>query len=202
VAILYIETNFLMSIATGREAEAIMLLRDLSSSVQLVIPSICYMESLSALEDELKRQNYFKEQLSRQISETKRDVTSEQVASLSFHLEESLIYYRHRIDEIKFRLREAIYMLSQNAEMIVLNTEIIEASLNTTIIEKDPTDNLILHCILSHARLRPTETKAFLSGNVKEFRKLPEVQEALREAGITKYFSRTEDCIGWLQSQS
>jgi len=202
VAILYIETNFLMSIVTGREAEAIMLLRDLSSSVQLVIPSICYMESLSALGDELKRQNYFKEQLSRQISETKRDVTSEQVASLSFHLEESLIYYRNRIDEIKFRLREAIYMLSRNAEMIVLNTEIIEASLNTTIIGKDPTDNLILHCILSHARLRPTETKVFLSGNVKEFRKLPEVQDALREAGITKYFSRTEDFLGWLQSQS
>jgi len=191
-----------MSIATGREAEAIMLLRDLLSSVQLVIPSICYMESLSALEDELKRQNYFKEQLSRQISETKRDVTSEQVASLSFHLEESLIYYRNRIGEIKFRLREAIYMLSQKAEMIVLNTEIIEASLNTTIIGKDPTDNLILHCILSHARLRPTETKVFLSGNVKEFRKLPEVQEALLEAGITKYFSRTEDFLGWLQSQS
>ena len=191
-----------MSIATGREAEAIMLLRDLSSSVQLVIPSICYMESLSALEDELKRQNYFKEQLSRQISETKRDVTSEQVASLSFHLEESLIYYRNRIDEIKFRLREAIYMLSQKAEMIVLNTEIIEASLNTTIVGKDPTDNLILHCILSHARLRPTETKVFLSGNVKEFRKLPEVQDALLEAGITKYFSRTEDFLGWLQSQS
>ncbi|WP_445175046.1 PIN domain-containing protein [Microcoleus sp.] len=191
-----------MSIATGREAEAIMLLRDLSSSVQLVIPSICYMESLSALEDELKRQNYFKEQLSHQISETKRDVTSEQVASLSFHLEESLIYYRNRIDEIKFRLREAIYMLSQKAEMIVLNTEIIEASLNTTIIGKDPTDNLILHCILSHAPLRPTETKVFLSGNVKEFRKLPEVQDALLEAGITKYFSRTEDFLGWLQSQS
>ena len=202
MAILYIETNFLMSIATGREAEAIMLLRDLSSSVQLVIPSICYMESLSALEDELKRQNYFKEQLSRQISETKRDVTSEQVASLSFHLEESLIYYRNRIDEIKFRLREAIYMLSRNAEMIVLNTEIIEASLNTTIIGKDPTDNLILHCILSHARLRPTETKVFLSGNVKEFRQIPEVQDAFREVRITKYFSRTEDFNRWLQSQS
>ena len=202
MAILYIETNFLMSIATGREAEAIMLLRDLLSSVQLVIPSICYMESLSALEDEVKRHNKFKEQLSRQISETKRDVTSEQVASLSFHLEESLIYYRNRIDEIKFRLREAIYIVSQKAEMIVLNTEIIEASLNTTIIGKDPTDNLILHCILSHARLRPTETKVFLSGNVKEFRKLPEVQDALLEAGITKYFSRTEDFLGWLQSQS
>ncbi len=56
------------------------------------------MEALSALEDELKRQNSFKEQLSRQVSETKRDVTSEKVASLSFHLEESLVYYLERID--------------------------------------------------------------------------------------------------------
>ncbi|MEG4516043.1 MULTISPECIES: PIN domain-containing protein [unclassified Microcoleus] len=190
-----------MSITTGREAEAIMLLRDLSSSVQLVIPSIGYMEALSALEDELKRQNSFGQQLSRQVSETKRDVTSEYATSLYFHLEESLVYYGYRIDEIKFRLREAISLMSRNAEMIALNPEIIEASLNETLIEKDPTDNLILHCILSHARSHSTETKVFLSGNVKEFG-IPEVQDILREAGITKYFSVTKNFLGWLQSQS
>jgi PIN domain len=201
VVIVYIETNFLMSIATGREAEAMMLLRDLSSSVQLVIPSICYMEALSALEDELKRQNSFGQQLNRQISETKRDVTSEHAASLSFQLEESFILSRYRVGEIKSRLREAISLMSRNAEMIVLNPEIVGASLNETLIEKDPTDNLILHCILSHARSHSTETKVFLSGNVKEFG-IPEVQNTLREAGITKYFSVTKNFLGWLQSQS
>jgi rRNA-processing protein FCF1 len=201
VAIIYIETNFLMSITTGREAEAIMLLRDLSSSVKLAIPSICYMEALSALEDELKRQNYFKEQLTRQVSETKRDVTSEHAASLSLYLEESLISYRYRVGEIKSRLREAISLMSRNSEMIALNPEIVESSLNETLIEKDPTDNLILHCILSHARSHSTETKVFLSGNVKEFG-IPEVQDVLREAGITKYFSVTKNFLGWLQSQS
>ncbi|MEG4854923.1 PIN domain-containing protein [Microcoleus sp. B5-D4] len=190
-----------MSITTGREAEAIMLLRDLSSSVKLVIPSICYMEALSALEDELKRQNYFKEQLTRQVSERKRDVTSEHAASLSLYLEESLISYRYRVGEIKSRLREAISLMSRNSEMIALNPEIVESSLNETLIEKDPTDNLILHCILSHARSHSTETKVFLSGNVKEFG-LPEVQDVLREAGITKYFSVTKNFLGWLQSQS
>jgi rRNA-processing protein FCF1 len=201
VAIIYIETNFLMSITTGREAEAIMLLRDLSSSVKLVIPSICYMEALSALEDELKRQNSFGQQLTRQISETKRDLTSEHAASLSVYLEESLISYRYRVGEIKSRLREAISLMSRNAEMIALNPEIVGASLNETLIEKDPTDNLILHCILSHARSHSTETKVFLSGNVKEFG-IPEVQDVLREAGITKYFSATKNFLGWLQSQS
>ena len=201
MAIVYIETNFLMSITTGREAEAIMLLRDLSSSVELVIPSICYRSALSALEDELKRQNSFGQQLSRQVSETKRDVTSEYAASLSFHLEESFIYYGYRVGEIKSRLREAISLMSRNSEMIALNPEIIEASLNATLIEKDPTDNLILHCILSHARSHSTETKVFLSGNFKEFG-LPEVQDVLLEAGITKYFSVTKNFLGWLQSQS
>ncbi len=201
MAIVYIETNFLMTITTGREAEAIMLLRDLSSSVQLVIPSICYMEALSALEDELKRQNSFGQQLSRQISETKRDVTSEHTASLSFHLEESFILSRYRVGEIKSRLREAISLMSRNSEMIALNPEIVAASLNETLIEKDPTDNLILHCILSHARSHSTATKVFLSGNVKEFG-LSEVQNTLREAGITKYFSVTKNFLGWLQSQS
>ena len=201
MAIVYIETNFLMSIATGRDPDAIMLLRDLSSSVQLVIPSVCYMEAWSAFEDELKRQNSFKEQLSRQSSETKRDVTSEYAASLHFHLEKSLLYYLERIDEIELRLREAISLMSENAEMIVLNPEIIQASLNATLIEKDPTDNLILHCILSHARSHSTETKVFLSGNFKEFG-IPAVQDILLEAGITKYFSVTKNFLGWLQSQS
>ncbi|MEG4799381.1 PIN domain-containing protein [Microcoleus sp. ARI1-B5] len=190
-----------MSIATGREAEAIMLLRDLSSSVQLVIPSVCYMEAWSAFEDELKRQNSFGQQLSRQVSETKRDVTSEYAASLFFHLEESLLYYLERVNEVELRLREAISLMSINAEMIALNPEIVQASLNETLIEKDPTDNLILQCILSHARSHSTETKVFLSGNVKEFG-IPTVQDVLREAGITKYFSVTKNFLGWLQSQS
>ena len=43
--------------------------------------------------------------------------------------------------------------------------------------------------------------KAFLSNNKKEFGK-PEVQDALPEAGIIKYFSHTQDFLGWLQSQS
>ena len=33
----------------------------------------------------------------------------------------------------------------------------------------DPTDNLILYCILAHARSHPPSRKAFLSGNSKDF---------------------------------
>ncbi|MEG3897555.1 MULTISPECIES: PIN domain-containing protein [unclassified Microcoleus] len=191
-----------MSIATGRDPQASTLLRQTPASVQLTIPSICYMESFSALEDEVKRHNYFKQQLDNQISEANRDLTSQHAQSLFLNLGQSRTDYERRLDDIDLRLRESIEQLSQNAEMIALTANMIQQSLNTIIIKKDPTDNLILHCILIHARLHPTETKVFLSGNVREFRKLPEVQDALQQAGVTKYFSRTEDFIGWLQSQS
>ena len=191
-----------MSIATGRDPQATTLLRQIPASVQLTIPSICYMESFSALEDEVKRHNNFKQQLEKKITEVDRDLTWQDARDLFLQLGQCKIDYERRRNDIELRLRESIEQLSQNAEMIDLTANIIQESLNVTIIGKDPTDNLILHCILSHARLRPTETKVFLSGNAKEFRKLPEVQDALREAGITKYFSRTEDFLGWLQSQS
>jgi hypothetical protein len=41
-----------MSICTGRDSLATTLLQNTPSSVQLVMPSICLMESLSALEKE------------------------------------------------------------------------------------------------------------------------------------------------------
>ena len=161
MVILYIETNFLMSIATGRDPQSSTLLRQMPASVQLTIPSICYMESFSALEDEVKRHNYFKQQLENQISEAKRDLTSQYARSLFLKLGQSKIDYERRLDDIDLRLRESIEQLSQNAEMIDLTDNIIQESLNNIIIAKDPTDNLILHCILSHARLRPQKPKYF-----------------------------------------
>ncbi len=43
----YCETNFLMSIATGRDPQAGTLLSAAPPSVCLVIPSVCSMEALS-----------------------------------------------------------------------------------------------------------------------------------------------------------
>jgi len=65
-----------MSIATGRDPQAYNLLSTPPSSVRIAIPSICCMEALSALEDELKRRNRFENDLNLQISQLRRDVTS------------------------------------------------------------------------------------------------------------------------------
>lgn len=201
MAILYIETNFLMSIATGRDPDANNLLLNIPTSVNIAIPDICCMEALSALEDEIGRRNRFVGEMEKQISQLKRDQTSPSAQSLVFHLEEALTENEGLLNDINARLFTALDLLATKIEMIQLTADILRESLNSIFIEEDPTDNLILHCILNHARLYPNEVKVFLSNNTKEFGLL-KVRDALREVGITKYFSRTEDFLGWLQSQS
>ena len=198
---LYIETNFLMSIATGRDSQAYNLLSTPPSSVQIAIPSICCMEALSALEDELKRRNRFENDLNLQLSQLRRDVTSPYAQSLLSHLAQSVIENRGLLNDVKERLFQALDRLAANAEIIPLTADMLQASLTTDFIEKEPTDNLILYSILDDARLHPTEVKVFLSGNVKEFGTL-EVQQALSDAGVAEYFRASQSFLGWLNSQS
>ncbi len=149
-----------MSIATGRDAQAVTLLKNTALSADIVIPSICCMESLSALEDELKRRNRFASELDLQISQLKRDQTSPYAKSLLSHLEQSLIENKALLNDIQDRLFDALDHLSTRA-MIVLTADMLQASIKIPLIEKDLTDNLILHCILANARLKPNEIKVF-----------------------------------------
>jgi hypothetical protein len=190
-----------MSIATGRDPDANNLLLNVPTSVRIAIPAICCMEALSALEGVIKRRNDFANKLREQISQLDRDLTSPYAESLLSHLEESLNENEGLLNNIKVRLFEALELLADNVEMMELTADTLRESLNTVFIEEDPTDNLILHCILNHAHLHANEVKVFLSNNTKDFG-VPEVRDALLEAGITKYFSRTEEFLGWLQSQS
>ncbi|MFB2933808.1 hypothetical protein ACE1B6_00875 [Aerosakkonemataceae cyanobacterium BLCC-F154] len=89
--------------------------------------------------------------------------------------------------------------------MITLNEdtlqEISEISLSqpeSLMIKDDIVDNLIIKSILNHAALHPDEIKVFLSGNTRDFG-TPAVQQVLRDAGIS-YFSRTQNFLGWLES--
>ncbi|MBD1807236.1 DUF4935 domain-containing protein [Microcoleus sp. FACHB-SPT15] len=198
---LYIETNFLMSIATGRDSQAYNLLSTPPSSVRIAIPSICCMEALSALEEELKRRNRFENELNLQISQLRRDVTSPYAKSLLFHVRQSVLENRGLLNDIKERLFQALDQLAAQAEIIALTANMLQTSLNTAFFEKEPTDNLILYNILQDASVHPTEVKVFLSGNVKEFGAL-EVQQPLRDAGVEQYFRTTESFLGWLNSQS
>lgn len=208
MVVLYIETNFLMSVAKGQDPQADSLLQNTPSSVRLAIPGICYMEALSIWEKEKEYSQQFQAELDKQINESARDNSSPHAKSFLFYLEQSRLGNKLRLNDIQNRLSQAIAQLLSKAEMITLTAEILREiseiiliKPETSLIKNDLMDNLILQCLLGHARLHPTEGKVFLSGNNKDFGK-QEVQEALRDAGVDKYFSRTQNFLGWLQSQS
>jgi len=189
-----------MSICTGRDSLATTLLQNTPSSVQLVMPSICLMESLSALEKEQKYRRRFENELNLQISQLRRDVTSSHARSMLALLMESRTENEQLLAEVKMRLYQAINQISGKAELIALTSPIIQDGLTISLIDQDYTDNLILHCILHQARSYSTETQSFLSSNERDFG-TPEVQAALGNVGITNYFSSTQVLLNWLQSQ-
>jgi hypothetical protein len=199
--ILYVETNFLMSIALGRDAEAGNLLLNPPASLEIAVPEVCCMESLSAFESEQKRRFRFNNELNQLISQLRRDLTSASASSLLSYLDMSLEENENLLNDIKKRLFIALESIAANATTIPLSPEIIRGTLSNSLIFEEPTDNLILQTILSHARTRPTEVKILLTGNIKDFTQ-PNVKEALQNAGINLYFSRTSSFIGWLASQS
>lgn len=198
--IVYVETNFLMSIATGRDPQANTLLLTTPASIQIAIPSVCFMEALSTLEADQKARRRFNDELDIRINDAQRNLTSQHAQSLLLHLQQALTQNRALLREVKELLLEALNQLGTKAEMIALTADMVQASLQPNLTD-DLTDNLILNCILYHARLNATEVKVFLSGNTNDFGKR-EVQEALQDAGVNNYFSSTQTFLGWLRSQS
>jgi len=176
------------------------LLANPPASVQIAIPGICCLEALSVLEQDKKSRKSFEQQLNVQINQAQRNLISPHARSLLFHLRQARTENEALIKDVESSLFEAQSMIETKAELIALNTEMLRLSRSQTIIT-DSTDNLILHCILVHARDRLTEVKVFLSGNVNDFG-TSEVREALRQAGVSEYFRRTGDLLGWLQSQA
>ncbi|WP_334711545.1 hypothetical protein [Nostoc sp.] len=66
--ILYVETDFLISIAKGQDELAENFLENTPTLISLAIPSICYLESLATLEQEDKYNQDFIRQLDIQVN--------------------------------------------------------------------------------------------------------------------------------------
>lgn len=198
--ILYIETNFLIGIAKGQDSQAEDLLQNTPLSVRLVMPSICYVEALTALEQEEKYSQDFLNRLNIQINEAERDKKSENAQLLSNLFNQSRVRFNRRKNDIRQRFFATYNQLLGKAEMMELNIDILQANLQRNILEKHIIDKLILECIIHHARLNSDEIKVFLSSNSNEFGKR-EVVEVLQDINI-EYFNQTQNFLGWLQSQS
>ena len=102
MVILYVETNFLMGIAKGQDSQAENLLQNTPISVRLAMPSICYVEALTTLEQEDKYSLDFIRRLDIQINEAERDKTSQKckVATLLSLLNQSKVSFVERTNDI------------------------------------------------------------------------------------------------------
>lgn len=199
---LYLETNFFIGFAKNQDKDSDVLIypqiNEQTSQITIVIPAICCMESLSVLEDERRRRHSFTERLERERNKLKGNIKSEYSAEILRSLQTAKIHNEAMTNDIENRLFEVLKWAGNNVELINLESSILITSLNQQLI-LDPTDNLILHCIIAHAKTSSDEHKVLLSGNSKDFG-TKEIKQILGAAGIKKYVASTRDFLGWLQS--
>jgi len=196
---LYIETNFLWSIATGRDPDASSLLTRPPDGLKVAIPQICFMEALSVLNHDRRQRNEFKSQLESQIGQLRRDTVSSNARTLLASLQEATVANDRLIEEIVIRLYYAIRLAGENSTFIGVSQQVLDESRANPLI-LDPTDNLILYCILTDARSHPDRPTIFLSGNRNDFGG-ESVQQALRQAGVNKSFWTAKQFMDWFTSR-
>jgi hypothetical protein len=196
--IIYVETNFLMSVAMGREGRGDDLLAAVSASVRVAIPSGCYMESFSALEDEQKRRSWFRAELEKQIAQLRRDTTSANAGTLLRRLEESRIANDDLSNDVQARLFQLVDRAAGILDAIPETPAIVRRAVIAMLIA-DPTDNLILHSIVDHAGRFPGATRALLTDKTRDF-DTEDVHAALAAAGISRPFQSVTNVLGWLGS--
>ena len=166
--ILYVETNLILAIAKGQDPEAMELLQNqLATSVRIVIPSICYLEALVAFEEDRQRREGFRKTLDQQLNEARRDKTAQDSEALISALDDSLVRYGDLLNDVEARFQIAIQAMSLQFEMVHLTSQSLVSGLNERLLpgEKQRRDNLVLHCILHHARQHPNERKVLLTND-------------------------------------
>ncbi len=198
--LLYLETNFLIGHAKYQDDASKLqeILRENVDALQIVIPSSCFMEALSVLEDERGRNEKFRLKTEDLTREVKSIEHSEEARKVSSDLNRIRIESARIFENIQERLDEILKWTLNNSTVIPFDSKIAAKSLNELYIE-DPTDNLILHTVLSHAHTSQ-DKKVFLSGNHKDFGQKT-VRGVLSREGIHKYVTKLDEFLGWLSSQ-
>jgi len=184
---LYIETNGIMSLTQKRNPAIESLLSNLPNDVQLILPSICYMEALFAFQQDKKRRKEFDRDLAIEINEAKRsNLTVSQLVMND--LKQSQERYDTLSEQLNTEFIESLMFLASRLTLIHPQPDTLVRTLVDPKLNKftERRDDLILRCIVEHAQNHSSERKAFFSENTKQFGQQP-VREVYREVEIT-YF--------------
>jgi hypothetical protein len=196
MAILYVETNFPLTIAEGQDRRSDEFLAAIPDHARLVMPSICFMESLSVIEFKLGRFQEEIKLLDRLFNDATRDQTSMFAGDFAKHLEAAKVAGGLRINDVKARLESTLKRLAVIAEAIPFSPTALQETLDRPLM-KDPTDQLILASILEHSARFQDIPKGFLTHD--DHFDDDAVRERLRTDGI-KFFRDATSARGWLHS--
>lgn len=200
--IIYLETNSIMAIAKGRNKELEDLVYQSSDKLKFVIPSICLMETLVAIEREDKRSQSFSQTLQIEMNEAKRNKELSNSTSFVNYLESSLIDYDDILTDFRNRFLKILEYLKNHGELIEPRIEMLESTLNTPLIpgKNQKRDDFILQVILVHAQNNLSMSKVFFSENTKDFDNT-NIQQVLANVGIN-YFSKVSNLQRWLSKSA
>ena len=131
-----------------------------------------------------------KDELDRQLFQLQRNFSVQAAQQLASELTQADLTNTRLLKELFLRLDDYLVRVASGVELIPLSAQILQHELQLIQdTELDRDDALILASILSHSRNQSEKKKAFLTGNVNDF-KSPAVRELLVKAEI-KVFSST-----------
>ena len=187
---LYLETNFLMSVCTGRTPKADELL-DLGEDVEIVLPIVCFMEAHHGFKGDRIAKIRFKEPFESQIDNIIRhkDAHAQEAARALAAADAALVRY---LDDSERRLTDVIERTSARARLITSSREVLARKVHSY--RSDPTDDMILGSIIEDASINPLDKMAFFSedGGFGQ----PTVAAALCNVGIA-HFDAIDPCLAW-----
>ncbi len=146
---LYIETNGIVSLAQKRNQAIESLLENLPNDVQLILPSICYMEALFAFQQDKKRRDIFKQSLVIEINEARRSNLN--ISQLLMNdLEQSQVKYNFLSQQLNDEFIEALRILQSRLTLIHPQPDTLIRTLVAPNLNKstEKRDDFILRCIL------------------------------------------------------
>jgi hypothetical protein len=197
--IIYLETNSIMAIAKGRNKELEDFIYHPPDNIKFMIPSICLMESLIAIEREEKRTQSFTQNAKIEINEAQRSKEITNAQFFANYLKLSLIDYEEMSSNFEIRLLNLLEYFNNYSELIEPSFEMLKNTLNNPLFnrKKERRDNFILQVILNHAENNLAITKVFFSENSKEFGNT-NLQSTFASLGIN-YFSNISSLKDWLK---
>lgn len=192
---IYVETNFIIAAAVGREPRWKEVLDVAPDAV--AIPAVCFMEAMSVLEDLRKAALRFRDQLGSEMADVTRRIGLSKSKEYFAALNVADIQRGALWEEVEETLVGVVAEMTTKAVMLPMPIDVLRNA--ATEVMKDPTDNLILAHLVADG-LVAGAPKYFLSENKNDFSR-DEPQQALKSAGI-EYFASADALLGHLGAKA